>query len=219
MTESTTKNESGIPSVMRAAQQTNFGDVRDVLTIVDNVPIPRQLSSKQILIRAHAASINPADWKIMSGMLSIFIRYSWPHIPGSDVAGEIVDMGPEVKRFRVGDHVYGNVGIGAGAFAEYVRADESLFALKPKNLTMEEAAAVPVACDTSYQALFHKVSPPIGKGSKIFICGGSSACGLFAIQLAKAVGASVATTCSQRNFQLMEKLGVSFFINSNDFSV
>jgi len=74
---------------------------------------------------------------------------------------------------------------------------------------MEEAAAVPLACETSYQALFKKLTPPVGSGTKILICGGTTATGLFAIQLAKAVGAQVATTSSQRNFSFLEKLGLS----------
>jgi NADPH:quinone reductase-like Zn-dependent oxidoreductase len=198
---------SGIPSVMKAAQQSRFGEVRDVLTLRDDVPVPRQLSSKQILVRVHAASINPIDWKTLNGNLSLVTRFSFPHIPGKDVAGVVVDIGSDVKRFQVGDKVYGNLGMKDGSYAEYARGDESAFAIKPKNLTMEEAAAVPLACETSYQALFNKVSPPIGEGSKILICGGSTATGLYAIQLAKAVGALVTTTCSQRNFSLMEKLG------------
>ena len=207
MAEAKTNNESGIPSVMKAAQQSRFGEIRDVLTLRDDVPVPRELSSKQVLVRVHAASINPVDWKTLNGNLSLVTRFSFPHIPGKDVAGVVVDVGSGVKRFQVGDKVYGNLGTSDGGYAEYARGDESSFALKPKNLTMEEAAAVPLACETSYQALFNKLSPPIGAGSKVLICGGSSATGLFAVQLAKAVGAYVTTTCSQRNFSLMEKLG------------
>ncbi|CAF0822383.1 unnamed protein product [Adineta steineri] len=211
MTESTTTHSTNnnicIPSVMKAAQQSGFGDIRDVLTLDDNVIVPRQLSSKQILVRVCAAAINPVDWKILEGKLSLVTRYSFPHTPGTDVAGVVVAIGSGVKRLQVGDKVYGDLGIHGGSYAEYVRGPESLFTLKPNNLTMEEAAAVPLACDTSYQALFKKISPPIGRGSKILICGGSTATGLYAIQLAKAIGAYVTATCSQRNFSLMEKLG------------
>ena len=202
---------------MKAAQQNGYGEARQVLTLRDDVPVPRVLSSKQVLVRVHAASINPVNWKLLNGNLSLVSRYSFPHIPGSDVAGIIVDIGASVKRLQVGDHVYGNLGINGGAYAEYVRDDQSMFALKPKNLSMVEAAAVPLACETSYQALFHKASPPIGQGSKLLICGGSSATGFFAIQLAKAVGATVATTCSQRNFSLMEQLGTFFLFESISF--
>ncbi|CAF1409933.1 unnamed protein product [Rotaria sp. Silwood1] len=209
-TTNNTNNDSRIPSVMKAAQQSGFGDVRDVLTLGENVSVPRQLSSKQILVQVYAAAINPVDWKILNGRLSLVTRYSFPHTPGTDVAGVVVAIGSGVKRLRVGDKVYGDLGIHGGSYAEYVRGDESLFTLKPNNLTMEEAAAVPLACDTSYQALFKKASPPIGTGSKILICGGSTATGLYAIQLAKAVGANVTATCSQRNFSLMEKLDQNY---------
>jgi D-arabinose 1-dehydrogenase-like Zn-dependent alcohol dehydrogenase len=206
------KSGSGIPSVMKAAQQSGFGEARQVLTLSENVPVPRELSSKQILVRVHAASINPIDWKTLNGNLSLVTRFSFPHIPGKDVAGVIVDVGSGVKRFQVGDKVYGNLGMNDGSYAEYVRGDESVFALKPNNLSMEEAAAVPLACETSYQALFNKSSPPIGPGSKILIAGGSTATGLYAIQLAKAVGAYVTATSSQRNFGLLEKLGWIVFL-------
>ena len=211
MAEST-NTADGIPSVMKAAQQSNYGEVRSVLTLRDDVPIPRKLSSNQILVRVNAVSINPIDWKLLNGNLSLVSRYSFPHTPGSDVAGVVVAVGSGVKRFNVGDKVYGNAGIGGGSYAEYVRGNESMFALKPKNLSMEEAAAVPLACETSYQALFSKISPPVGAGTKILICGGSTATGLYAVQLAKAVQAQVATTCSQRNFSLLEKLGMLYFI-------
>ena len=207
MAESNTKSENGIPTSMRAAQQTGFGEIREILTLRDDVPVPRDLSSKQILVRVHAASINPIDWKTLNGNLSLITRFSFPHIPGKDVAGVVVDKGSGVKRFQVGDQVYGNLGMSDGSYAEYARGEEGLFALKPKNLTMEEAAAVPLACETSYQALFSKASPPIGAGSKVLICGGTTATGLFAIQLAKSVGAQVTATSSQRNFGLLEKLG------------
>ncbi|CAF1266263.1 unnamed protein product [Rotaria sordida] len=206
-TTNKTNNDIYIPSVMKAAQQSGFGEIRDVLTLSENVSVPRQLSSKQILVRVYAAAINPVDWKVLNGRLSLVTRYSFPHTPGTDVAGVVVDIGSGVKRLRIGDKVYGDLTIHGGSYAEYVRGDESVFTLKPNNLTMEEAAAIPLACDTSYQALFKKVSPPIGPTSKILICGGSTATGLYAIQLAKAVGAYVTATCSQRNFSLMEKLG------------
>jgi NADPH:quinone reductase-like Zn-dependent oxidoreductase len=205
--KTTTKTENCIPSVMTAAQQSGYGEARDVITLKQDVPVPRQLSSNQVLVRVHAASINPVDWKLLNGNMSLIKRYSFPHTPGNDVAGIVVDVGSAVTRLKVGDKVYGNRNGDGGAYAEYVRGNDSQFALKPNNLTMVEAAAVPLACETSYQVLFNQASPPIGPGSKVFVCGGATATGWYAIQLAKAVGAHVATTSSQRNFSVLEKLG------------
>lgn len=127
-------------------------------------------------------------------------------ISGMDCAGVVVDVGSSVKRLKVGDAVYGNLGYGH-AFAEYVSGDESLFALKPTNLSFAEAAAIPLAAETAYEALFEQGQ--ISKDSKVFICGGSTGVGLFAIQLAKAVGANVACTSSPRNLDTIKKLGMN----------
>lgn len=217
---STTDNQKSfeIPSVMRAAQQSAFGEARDVLTIRDDVPVPRELSGKQVLVRICAAASNPIDWKVMNGKFGFLARLKFPHIPGKDCAGVVVAVAPEVTRFKVGDKVYGNLGFDDGCFAEYIRANETLFSLKPAPLSMEEAAAVPLTCETSYQALFTKFSPPVGAGTKLFICGGSAATGFFAIQMAKAVGAQVATTCSKRNFALLEKFGYKLVHNKSEFT-
>jgi NADPH:quinone reductase-like Zn-dependent oxidoreductase len=201
--------ESGIPSVMMAVQQNSYGTTRDALTLRSDVAVPRKLSGSQILVRAYAASMNPINWKILEGHFASVIRLSFPCIPGGDVAGIIVDVGPSVKRLRIGDKVLGMVELKTdGSFAEYVLGEESNFGLKSNNINMLEAPGIASSCQTSYQVLFKKAFPPIGSGSKVFICGGSSATGLYAIQMAKAVGAHVATTCSQRNFSLMEKLGL-----------
>lgn len=213
MAESTTTStENEIPSVMKAAQQNGYGEARNVITLGQDIPVPRQLSSNQILIRVYAASINPVDWKLLNGNLSLVMRYSFPHTPGNDVAGIVVSVGSSVKRLKIGDKVYGNQNGDGGTYAEYVRGYESKFALKPNNLTMVEAAAVPLACETTYQVLFNKTSPPVGSGTKVFICGGATATGWYAIQLAKAVGAHVAITSSQRNFSLLEKMGEYVFL-------
>nr|QGA89362.1 putative fatty alcohol dehydrogenase [Chilo suppressalis] len=212
MAESNSTNsedKSKVPSVMRAAQQTGFGNVREVLKLSDDVHVPYELEPKQVLVQVYAASINPIDWKTLNGNLSLITRFSFPHIPGKDVAGIVVATGLHAERFCIGDGVYGNLGMSDGSYAEYVRVDESLLSKKPNNITMEEAAAIPLACGTSYQALFNKVSPPLGRQSKILILGGSTATGLYALQLAKATGAFVTVTSSQRNFNLLESLGFS----------
>jgi NADPH:quinone reductase-like Zn-dependent oxidoreductase len=151
MAESTApKTENDIPSVMTAVQQNGYGEARDVIILGQDVPVPRQLSPNQILVRVYAAAINPIDWKLLNGNMSLIKRYSFPHIPGNDVAGVVIDVGSSAKRLKVGDKVYGNQNGDGGTYAEYVRGNESQFALKPNNLTMVEAAAVPLACETSY---------------------------------------------------------------------
>jgi alcohol dehydrogenase len=214
MTESTTsKIKDEIPSVMKAAQQNGYGEVRNVLTLRQDVHVPRQLSPTQVLVRVYAASINPYNWKLVKGNMSLVRKLSFPHVPGSDVAGVVVDTGSKVKRLKIGDKVYGLMG--EGAYAEYLRVEECELALKPNNFTMIEAAAAPGSGETSYQVLFNKASPPIGTGSKIVVCGGATATGLYAIQMAKVVGAHVATTSSKRNFSLLEKLGYKL-VHEND---
>lgn len=206
MTESTaSKIKDAIPSVMKAAQQNGYGEARNVLTLRQDAPVPRQLSSSQVLVQVYAASINPYNWKVLKGNMSLVQKLSFPQVPGSDIAGVVVDVGSKVKRLKVGDQVYGLVSV--GAYAEYLRAEENIFALKPSNFSMIEAAAAPGSAETSYQVLFNKALPPIGPGSKIFVCGGATATGLYAIQMAKAAGAYIATTSSPRNFSLLEKLG------------
>lgn len=126
-----------------------------------------------------------------------------------DCAGIVVSVGSEVKRLTVGDAVYGNLGYG-NAFAEYVRGDESSFAIKPQKLSFNEAAAIPLAAETAYEALFEQSE--ITRDSKVLICGGPTGVGLFAIQSAKATGAHVACTSSPRNRDTLKKLGKEKFL-------
>ena len=130
--------------------------------------MPQELSPRQVLIRVYAVSMNPVNWKILNGNMSLVLRYSFSHIPGSDVVGAVIDGDSAVKRLHVGDHVYGSVGTQGGAYAEYIRADENLFALKPTNLSMEEVVAIPMANLTSYQTL---ITAATGKSCRCIGCG------------------------------------------------
>ncbi|CAF1239012.1 unnamed protein product [Adineta ricciae] len=135
MAESTSSkmpNASNIPTLMKAAQQSGFEEIRDVLKPDESVNVPRQLSSKQILVRVCAVAINPVDWKILNGRLSLVTWYSFPHISGTDVAGIVDAIGLGVKRLQIDDHVYGDLTIHGGSYGEYVRGDESIFSLKQK---------------------------------------------------------------------------------------
>ncbi|CAF3844341.1 unnamed protein product, partial [Rotaria sordida] len=146
---------NNIPDLMTAAQQVGYGDAKDALQLKSDVTVPKELKASQVLVRNHAVSINAIDWKLLNGNMSIIKTYAFPHIPGMDCSGIVVNVGSSVGRLKVGDAVYGNMGYG-NAFAEYVRADESLFALKPVNLSFAEAAAVPLAGETAYEALFQQ---------------------------------------------------------------
>jgi NADPH:quinone reductase-like Zn-dependent oxidoreductase len=147
---------------------------------------------------------------LLQGNISLVKPFSFSHTPGYDVARIVVDIGSEVRRFQIDDKVFGSIGINGGTFVGYVCGEKSMFTLKPNNFSMLEAPAIADSCPISYQVLFQKPAPAMGSGSKVFVCWDSSAAGLFAIQMAKAVSAHV-TTCSHRNFSLIEKFG-SFFI-------
>jgi NADPH:quinone reductase-like Zn-dependent oxidoreductase len=161
----------------------------------------------QVLVRVHASSVNPADWHIMTGTpyiarLAGGLRTPKVQIPGIDLAGRVEAVGGSVTRFRPGDEVFG---AGTKAFAEYAGVPEDGLALKPANLTFEQAAAVPVAGVTALQGLRDKGR--LQPGQKVLIIGASGGVGTFAVQLAKAFGADVTGVCSTRNADRVRSLG------------
>ena len=174
-------------------------------------PVPR---SKQVLVEVHAASVNPRDWLLREGRY--VFRYLMPGFPlilGSDVSGVVVEAGPNASRFRPGDAVFGmQTPLGRmGGYAEYVAVDERALALKPANISHEEAAAVPCAGLTAYDALLR-----IGRareGSHATIIGASGGVGTYATQLARAWGANVAGVTSARNASLVRSLGADCVID------
>ena len=162
---------------------------------------------KQVLVKVHAAAVNPIDWHFVTGkpyLVRFMSGWTGPKggTVGRDLAGEIVAVGPEVTRFKVGDAVFG---IGPSAFAQYSLAAERRLAAKPANVSYEEAAAVPVAAMTALQGLrdHGKVKP----GQKILINGASGGVGTYMVQLAKVMGAEVTGVCSGRNAELVRSLG------------
>ena len=173
----------------------------------------------EVLIKIHAASINARDWRIMRAN-PFFIRlvpggFLRPKnkIPGGDVAGRVEAVGGNVKQFKPGDDVFGYLpsATGRGTFAEYVCANENAIALKPSNLTFEQAAAVPVAALTALQGLRDKGS--IQPGQKVVINGASGGVGTFAVQIAKAFGAEVTAVCGARNLDMARSLGADHVID------
>jgi NADPH:quinone reductase-like Zn-dependent oxidoreductase len=177
-------------------------------------PVPKD---DQVLVQIRAASVNAADWhlltadiflvRLMTGLLKP--RYT---ILGADIAGRIEAVGRNVKQFQPGDEVFGDIFTrGSGGFAEYATAPESALALKPANLSFEQAAAVPLAAVTALQAL--RDQGHIQPGQKVLINGASGGVGTFAVQIAKAFGAQVTAVCSTRNVDLARSLGVDQVID------
>ena len=171
-----------------------------------------ELREDEVLVQVHAAGVNLLDSKIRNGEFKLILPYRPPFILGHDVAGIVVRVGPRVRRFKSGDEVYARLDdFRIGAFAEYVAVKEDSLAIKPKGLTMEEAASIPLVGLTAWQALIEKAN--LKKGQKVFIQAGSGGVGTFAIQLAKHVGATVATTTSTANVELVKSLGADVVID------
>lgn len=182
--------------------------------------LPRPaLKDTDVLVEIHAASVNPIDNKIRSGEFKLVLPFKLPVALGSDLAGVVVEVGSKVKAFKPGDEVFGHPDSSVvGTFAEYIAVAEADLALKPKLLSMEEAASVPLVALTAWQALFDVAK--IKSGNKVFIQAGSGGVGVFAIQLAKHIGASVATTAGAASAELVTELGADTVIDyrSADFA-
>jgi NADPH:quinone reductase-like Zn-dependent oxidoreductase len=175
------------------------------------MPVP-ELRDDEVLVQVHAAGVNLIDAKIRSGEFKLILPYHLPLVMGHDVAGEVVKVGPRVRQFKCGDEVYARVDdFRIGTFAEFVPVKEASVALKPKALTMEEAASLPLVALTAWQALVEKAK--LKKGQKVFIQAGSGGVGTFAIQLAKHLGATVATTTSTGNVALVKSLGADVVVD------
>ena len=184
-----------------SADRVRAGDMPD--------PEPRE---DDVLVQVHAAGVNLLDSKIRNGEFKLILPYRLPLILGHDVAGVVVRVGSRVRRFKPGDEVYARPADGRiGAFAEYSAIKEDDVAIKPKALTMEEAASIPLVGLTAWQALIERAS--LKQGQKVLIHAGSGGVGTFAIQLAKHVGATVATTTSTANVDLVRSLGADIVID------
>ncbi|TYL83730.1 NADP-dependent oxidoreductase [Bradyrhizobium cytisi] len=170
------------------------------------------LQDDDVLIEIHAAGLNVLDSKIRDGEFKLILPYRPPFALGHDVAGTVVRVGSKVRRFKPGDEVYARPRDGRiGTFAEYIAVNEIDAALKPKNLSMEEAASIPLVGLTAWQALVERAG--LKKGQKVLIHAGSGGVGTLAIQLAKHLGATVATTTSTANLELVRSLGADVAID------
>jgi len=171
-----------------------------------------EVRENDVLVQVRAAGVNLLDSKIRNGEFKQILPYRLPVILGNDVAGVVVRAGSRVQRFKPGDEVYARPGKDRiGAFAEFISIREDDLALKPEQLTMEEAASIPLVGLTAWQALIERGN--LEKGQKVLIHAGSGGVGTFAIQLAKHVGATVATTTSAANADLVKRLGADVVID------
>ncbi len=176
----------------------------------ENVPRPEPQHG-QVLIQVRAAAVNPVDWKIREGWLASMIPLQFPTIAGTDVAGVVMATGQGVTDFRVGQDVYGFVGIGSGAYAEYTTATIETIALQPRTLDYVQAASVPLVATTAWQALFE--AGGLKEGQTVLVHGGAGGVGTFAVQLAKMKGAYVLATASSQNVEFVKGLGADEVID------
>ena len=202
---------------MKAMVQDTYGSA-EVLELREiNKP---EIADDQVLVRVRAAGVNPADWAIMSGLPYVArpvygLRKPKNAVRGTDVAGQVEAVGTSVTRFRPGDEVFGWC---VGAYAEYAPVSEGALALKPANLTFEQAASVPMAGLVALQAL--RDHGNVQAGQSVLINGASGGIGTFAVQIAKSLGAQVTGVCSTGNVDMVRSIGADHVIDytSEDFT-
>ena len=200
---------------MKAMVYTEYGPP-DVLQLKEvKKPIPQD---NEVLVKVRAASVNYADWAFVRGepflvrLMGAGLLKPNKAILGADITGQIEVVGKNAKQFQPGDEVFGDISeCGFGGFAEYVAVPESVLALKPTNMTFEEAAAVPQAAVVALQGLRDKGH--IQSGQKVLINGASGGIGTFAVQLAKSFGAEVTGVCSARNLDMVRSIGADHVID------
>ena len=195
---------------MKAIHFKDYGELKPNIIIKElPLPVPTQ---DEVLVKVHAASVNPVDFKLVQGALKVLHRFKLPARLGFDLSGTIESIGANVKEFKVGDKVYARAGdFTPGTFAEYYAIESKYVAIKPSNLSYEEASCIPLVGQTSVQAI-----TDIGNakpGQKILIHAGSGGIGVFAIQYAKSLGLFVATTTSTQNVEWVKSLGADLVID------
>jgi NADPH:quinone reductase-like Zn-dependent oxidoreductase len=197
---------------MKALQIRQYGGV-DVLELNQNAPKPAAVKG-QVLIEVHAASINPIDWKIRAGYLKEHLPLTMPATLGGDVAGVVVGIGESASGLNVGDRVYGYASVvsgGSGSFAEFVAAAISTVAPAPEQVNFTQAGALPLVGASAVQAIEQHIK--LQRGQKILIHGGAGGIGSVAIQVAKSIGAYVATTAMADDRAYVQELGADQVID------
>jgi NADPH:quinone reductase-like Zn-dependent oxidoreductase len=190
-------------TIMKAVRIHRYGGPEELR--YEDAPRP-QAGPGEVLIRVHAAGVNPVDWKVRAGFMKERLNYKMPFIPGWDLSGVVDRLGPGVSRFKLSDEVYSRPDISRdGAYAEYIAVKESEVALKPKSIDHIHAAAVPLAALTAWQALFDAAR--LSAAQRVLIHGATGGVGSFAVQLAKIKGAQVIGTASKKNHEFLRSLG------------
>ena len=192
---------------MKAVAYQNYNSNIEIIEVAKP-----KLQDKSVLVEVHAAGINPIDNILHAGYLQQMLELSFPHIMGYDVSGIVVEVGKDVRSVKVGDEVFARPNQeDAGSIAEFARIHENELAIKPKNMSHIDAASVPLAGLTAWQALVTKGN--INRGDKVLIHAGSGGVGTLAIQIAKYFGAEVTTTTSSKNKDLVKSLGADLVID------
>lgn len=196
---------------MRAAQINSYGG-KDVVLTTSSAPKPTAAAG-EVLVAVHAAGVNPFDWKVREGYMQQWIPLAFPATLGGDCSGVIVAIGEDVEGFSVGQEVFGeaNAVSGNGAFAEFAPIPAKTLALKPKDLDFTQAAALPLASASAYLVIVETLY--VKAGQRILIHGGAGGIGSFAIQIAKHLGAYVATTAKGADAQYVKELGADEVID------
>lgn len=194
---------------MKALTINQFGGPEELRIQEVAMPSP---GTDEVLVRIHASAVNPVDYKLRNGSLKMISGKKFPRILGCDISG-IVEQAPKKSLYRPGDKVFAMLSIKGGGYAEFVAIKDDKLCLIPENISMTEAAAVPLASLTALQAF--KKQGGINSGDKLLINGASGGVGTFAIQIGKADGASVTGVCSNKNMEFVKNMGADHVIDYN----
>ena len=192
--------------MINAIQVHDYGDTDQLRS--EQIPQPEPQEG-EVLVRLHAAGVNPVDWKIRTGWMKDFRPMTFPYVPGADLAGVVAQVGSGVTAWRPGQEVFGRGS--QGTYAEYALAPARALALKPPSLSFEEAATIPVGATTAWQGLFDHGN--LQPGQRVLILGGAGGVGVFAVQFARWKGARVIATTSTRNVDFVSSLGAEMVID------
>ena len=220
----TGNGHSDLPKTMKRWQISRYGSIDD-LELHNDAHVPQNLNNDQVLVKVMAASINPFDIEMIEGygsralniLRKIYKIREFPLVTGRDFSGVVVKTGRNVRRFKVGDEIWGaRWVIGDGTHSEYCACNQSEVSLKPRALQHTEAASLPYIACTSWAALVTRAGldpEKMNNNKNVLVLGGSGGIGSFSIQLSKAFGNQVAATCSEHNFELVKSVGAETVIN------